>query len=74
VAGLDDLGLLEGGETAAVLLEDEPADAVAAEVVGQDVALPGLGQVPAAGDLTAAVLGAAGVEAIQDAREAVGTT
>ncbi len=62
----DQLGLLARGEAGAVLGEDEPADAVAAEVVREDVPAPVLGQVPAAQDLGAAILRAAGVEPAQD--------
>ena len=43
---------------------------MAAEVVGDHVALPVVGQVPAADDFQAAILRAAGVQAVQDARRA----
>ena len=53
------------GEAGAVVAEHEPADPVAAKVVGQQVPLPRLGQVPAADDLEPAVLGAARIEPAQ---------
>ena len=55
-------------EAGAVVGEDEPADAIAAEVVGEEVALPVVGQMPAADDLQAAVFRAAGVESLEDPR------
>ena len=67
VLGLDQLGLLARGEAGAVVADDEPADAIAAEVVGQQASLPGLGHVPAADDLEPAVLRAARIEPRQDA-------
>src|SRR5207302_10009129 len=51
VVGLDQFGLLARGVARAVLPQDEAANPVAAEVVGQDVAAPARGQVPAAEDL-----------------------
>ena len=52
-------------------MSDETADAMAAEVVGDHVALPVVGQMPAAEDFQAAMLRAAGIEAVQDARHVV---
>ncbi len=62
----DQVGLLPGGVAGAVGREHEAADAMAAEVVGDQVALPALGKVPAAEDLQAAILGTAGVQALQE--------
>src|SRR5262249_52166575 len=50
--------------------ELDAADAVRAEVVGDQGAAPRFGQVPAAEDLQAAVLGAAGDHALEEARPA----
>src|SRR5947209_17412284 len=61
---LDQLRHLPAGVGAAVVLELEPADPVAAEVAGDAVALPVVGQVPAADDLQPAVLRRAGVQAV----------
>jgi hypothetical protein len=59
VVRLDDLGHLARFVGAGRVAEDEPADAVAAEVVGDDVPLPVVRQVPAAEDFEAAVFRAA---------------
>src|SRR5262249_10858965 len=69
---LDKLGLFARGVAGAVLAEDEAADAMATEVVGDGVAAPGLGQVAAAEDFQPAVFRAAGVETGQGARRANG--
>src|SRR5262249_6087046 len=67
----DEVRLLRGREAGAVLLEHEAADAMAAEIVGDEVLLPLLGQMPAAEDLAAAVFWRAGIEAVQNARRTV---
>src|SRR5262245_42042222 len=70
MARLDQLSLLLGGEAGTVLAQDEAADPMAAEIVGDDVAAPGLGQMPATEDLAAAVFRTARVEAVEHARGA----
>ena len=74
VVRLDDIGHFTRGERAAVVAELEPADAVAAEVVGDAVALPVVGKMSAADDLEAAVLRAAGVEPVQIRGEPMAVT
>ena len=66
MVGLDQFGLLARRIARAVFAHHEPADAMAAEIVGDHVALPVVGQVPAAEDFQAAVLGAARIQAGQD--------
>src|SRR5262245_29480279 len=72
VRGLDQLGSLLGSVTGTVLADHEATSAMAAEVVGDHVALPVVGEVAAAQDFQSAVLGAAGVEPRQEARRLVG--
>ena len=48
VAALDQLGLLAGRVARAVVGQHEPADPVAAKVIGQEAALPGFGNMTAA--------------------------
>src|SRR5262249_41723351 len=68
VVGLDEFGLLLCKVAGAVVIQDEAADAMPAEIVGDDVALPVVGKVAAAEDLLAAVLRATGVQTLQHAR------
>ncbi len=67
VVALDDLGHFLARKAAAVVAELEPADAVRAEVARDQVALPVGGKMFALDDLEPAMLGAAGVEAADDA-------
>ncbi len=67
MAGFDQRFLLAGGETGPVVADDEAADAMRAKVVGDDVSLPIIGQMASADDFDAAMLGAAGIQAGQDA-------
>ena len=53
-------------ERATVVADDVAADAMASEIVGDQVALPVVGQVPAADDLQTAQLRTARVQAAQD--------
>src|SRR5262249_25588615 len=70
VVGLDQFRHLATRVAGAVGGDNEAAYAMAAEIVGDHVALPVVGQVPAADDFQAAMLRAAGVEAGQHARRA----
>ena len=67
----DDVAELLGGEAGGVVGDLEAIDAVAAEVAGDEIALPFGREVAAADDFETAVLGLAWVEAAEDAGELV---
>ena len=67
----DDVAELLGGEAGGVVGDLEAIDAVAAEVTGDEIALPFGREVAAADDFETAVLGLAWVEAAEDAGELV---
>ena len=66
VIRLDQLDLLARAEAGSVLADDVAADAMASEIVGNEIPLPVVGQVPAADDLQTAQLRTARVQAAQD--------
>src|SRR5206468_9794813 len=67
VVRLAKLPLLAGCIAGPILADDESAHAMATKIVGDHVPLPVGRQVPAADDLQAAVLRAAGIKAREDA-------
>ena len=67
VIALDDFGHLAAGISAAIILKLKPADAVAAEIVGDAVALPIARKVSAADNFESAMLGAARIETVEQA-------
>jgi hypothetical protein len=56
VGALDQFRLLDARKARSIILDNEPADTMATEIVGDQVPLPIVGQVPAADDLQAAEL------------------
>ena len=72
VRRFDDIGHEPGRVARAGRREGEPADAVRAEVAGDEAALPVVGEMASRDDLEAAILGAAGIESLERAGRAGG--
>lgn len=66
VRGFDEFGLFAGGISGGTFGEDEAADAVGAEIVGDDVSLPIGGEMGSADDFDATMFWAAGIETVED--------